>query len=349
MQPGKPPKPPRQTFPAAGESVRLEFQREGNNVRYQVLDGKSGEPRYLGQAQFQQAMDVAAVKLFVSNRNGVEPVDVILRDLTIRADRDQRPGDRRPHRLRPGRLRRPDLDRERTSSSSAASPRRPPGAAERPAGHAARPAPQPGTPAPARRPVPLRRPPPRLSRWSPSPRRRGEPWSSRPPPATAVRVRRAAGGRSGHDAEWPRMPPGAPGRGSPGPKPPTAEAQGKIPLDEVESIHFERSPGMTARFVGQPNLDFTMPGLSYKPEEAKKDDLPDDVFAPDPKDPKYLADQKAETKKEEPKKAVAKKAEEEEKKAEEEDDVNAPPPGTTAPTKIAKARARRRTASATCT
>ena len=92
---------------------------------------------------------------------------------------------------------------------------------------------------------------------------------------------------------------------------------------------------MTARFVGQPNLDFTMPGLSYKPEEAKKDDLPDEVFAPDPKDPKYLADQKAETKKEEPKKAVAKKAEEK-KKAEEEDDVNAPPPGTTAPTKIAK-------------
>ncbi len=86
---------------------------------------------------------------------------------------------------------------------------------------------------------------------------------------------------------------------------------------------------MTARFVGQPNLDFTMPGLSYKPEAAKKDDFPDDVFAPDPKDPKYLADQKAAAKKAEPKKA-------EPKKAEEPDDVNAPPPGTTAPTKIAR-------------
>ena len=84
--PGKPPKPPRHTSPATGESVRLELHREGNNIRYEVLDGKTGKPRYLGQAPFMQAMDVAAVKLFVTNRNGVEPVDVVLKDLTIRAD-----------------------------------------------------------------------------------------------------------------------------------------------------------------------------------------------------------------------------------------------------------------------
>src|SRR6185312_12440016 len=109
-------------------------------------------------------------------------------------------------------------------------------------------------------------------------------------------------------------------------KPP--EPKAKIRLDEIDSIHYERSPGMTARFVGQPNLDYTMPGLSYKPEEAKKGDLPDDVFAPDPKDPKYLADQKkAEARKEEAKKVADRKAEEK-KKAEEADDVNAPPPGT---------------------
>ena len=123
----------------------------------------------------------------------------------------------------------------------------------------------------------------------------------------------------------PASPPATPA------KPP--EPKARIPLEEVESIHFERSPGMTARFVGQPNLDFTMPGLSYKPEAATKDDFPDDVFAPDPKDPKYLADkkaaEKAEPKKEEPKKA-------EPKKAEEQDDVNAPPPGTTAAAKIAR-------------
>ena len=85
--PGKPPKPPRQTFPASGESIRLEFRRRGTTSEYQVLDAKSGKSRYLGQAQFMQAMDVAAVKLFVTNRNGVEPVEVILKDLSIRADR----------------------------------------------------------------------------------------------------------------------------------------------------------------------------------------------------------------------------------------------------------------------
>ena len=40
------------------------------------------------------------------------------------------------------------------------------------------------------------------------------------------------------------------------------EPKARIPLDEVESIRFERTPALAARFVGQPNLDFTMPGLS---------------------------------------------------------------------------------------
>ena len=35
---GKPPKPPRRTFPAAGDSVRMELQREGQTIRFQVLD-----------------------------------------------------------------------------------------------------------------------------------------------------------------------------------------------------------------------------------------------------------------------------------------------------------------------
>ena len=305
-----------------------------------MLDGKTGKPRYLGQAQFQQAMDVAAVKLFVTNRNGVEPVDVILRDLTIRADRVNGLGTDRPHRLRPGRLCRPDVDREghpdRRRSAQDAAGRR----AECPAGRT-------GTRSSAgrrRRPVLSRRGPARSCagrraggrdggrRSGGRPDRRGgrpvaPAAASRaapaPAPATAAAPKRRQASRRS-TARRPRTPP---------------EPKAKIPLEEIESIHFERSPGMTARFVGQPNLDFTMPGLSYKPEEAKKDDFPDDVFAPDPKDPKYLADQKAaekkaEPKKEEPKKADAKKAEE--KKAEEADDVNAPPPGTTAPTKIAR-------------
>jgi len=87
MQPGgKPPKPPRRTFPAAGDVVRMELQREGTTIRVQVFDKKSARPRYLGQLTLGPS-DVSAVKLFATNRNGAEAVNVLLRDLTIRAER----------------------------------------------------------------------------------------------------------------------------------------------------------------------------------------------------------------------------------------------------------------------
>ncbi len=38
---GNQPKPPRRTFPAAGEIVRMELIREGNTIRYQVVDATS--------------------------------------------------------------------------------------------------------------------------------------------------------------------------------------------------------------------------------------------------------------------------------------------------------------------
>ena len=83
---GKPPKPPRHTFPAAGDTVRMELVREGQTIRYQVVDAKSAQPRYLGQVEL-GPNDVMAVKVFATNRNGAEPVNVLLRDVTIRADR----------------------------------------------------------------------------------------------------------------------------------------------------------------------------------------------------------------------------------------------------------------------
>ena len=83
---GKPPKPPRHTFPAAGDVVRMELVREGNTIRYQVIDAKSTQPRYLGQVEL-GPNDVMAVKLFATNRNGAEAVNVLFRDLAIRADR----------------------------------------------------------------------------------------------------------------------------------------------------------------------------------------------------------------------------------------------------------------------
>ena len=46
---GKPPKPPRHTFPAAGDVVRMELVREGNPIRFQVVDAKSKDPRIDGE------------------------------------------------------------------------------------------------------------------------------------------------------------------------------------------------------------------------------------------------------------------------------------------------------------
>ena len=53
-----------------------------------------------------------------------------------------------------------------------------------------------------------------------------------------------------------------------------AKPKAKVPLDELESIRFERTPAMAARFMGQPNVDFTMPGLSAKKEEPPKKEEP---------------------------------------------------------------------------
>ncbi|MDR3635189.1 MAG: DUF1583 domain-containing protein, partial [Isosphaeraceae bacterium] len=87
VQPGdKPPTPPRKTFRAKGQAFRLELRREGQTVRYYVLDGESNTPRYVGQAQL-GANDVSGVKLFASNRNGADAVEVVLGSLTIHADR----------------------------------------------------------------------------------------------------------------------------------------------------------------------------------------------------------------------------------------------------------------------
>ncbi len=140
----------------------------------------------------------------------------------------------------------------------------------------------------------------------------------------------------------------------------------KIPLDEVESIRFERTLALSARFVGQPNLDFTLPGLSAKKDDATPAPAAAKPGAATPKAgaekgamkknaspaaaPKADA-KKAETKTEPaaakgeakkagaaPKQADAKKAaapKADEKKSAAEDDALAPPPGTTI-TKIAK-------------
>ena len=156
---------------------------------------------------------------------------------------------------------------------------------------------------------------------------------------------------------------GGPGAAAQPPATPP-KPKAKIALDELESIRFERTPTMTARFMGQPNVDLTMPGLSAKKEEPPKKDEPakkDEAAKKDePRKKAEVAKNDAAMKKGEAvkkgaaaakaapvaaakaapaKAAPAKKAvavaKKEEAKAAAADDVLAPPPGTTI-TKIAK-------------
>jgi hypothetical protein len=65
----------------------------------------------------------------------------------------------------------------------------------------------------------------------------------------------------------PSPPPGAAAQQPQQPaQPPKPKA--KVPFDEVERIRFERTLSLSARFVGQTNLDFTLPGRSFKKEDA---------------------------------------------------------------------------------
>ena len=304
-QPGqKPPKPPRRTSPAAGDAVRLEIQREGNTIRYQVLEGNSGRTRYLGQVEV-QPMDVSAIKLFASNRNGVEPLDVILRDITIHADRINGLGTMvrtvfdqviygEPTAIVDGIL----LVGDQVKTGPGANPNQPEAPVPTPPGLDPDDSPEPG----------LARVPGAVVLAMPAGQGAviaGGPVAAAPAvvaaapvaaPAPAAATPAPAVAAPPSDPFAPDAAPSAVFAPAPAPAPPPPKA--KIPLDELESIRFERTPVMSARFMGQPNLDFTLPGLSAKKDDATK--------KPDAK------------------------------KTDGTDDVLAPPPGTTAPTKIAK-------------
>ncbi len=286
MQPGvavggKPPKLPRPTFPASGETIRMQIQREGQIVRFQVVDVVTGQSRYLGQAQL-GPNDVAAVKLFVANRNGAEAINVLWRDIVVRAERISGLGT--IVRTVLGDVVYADPTSIENDvlvlGGQPKAPPQPPAKPGTPNGPGAAPA-APGQPnaAPAG-PAPGGPAPPAVA-----------------PPAAAkaavavVRVRNAAPAARGAVVvmQAGQVPaamadpfgPGGPGPPVPKVSGPAAAAQppptppkpkAKIPLDELESIRFERTPAMSARFMGQPNVDFTMPGLSAKKEEPPKKD-----------------------------------------------------------------------------
>jgi hypothetical protein len=243
-------KPPRHVFPASGDTVRLELRREKETVQFLVHDARLDRPRYLGQVNL-GTNDIAAVKLFVSNRNGAEPLEATWRDLKIRADRLGGLGTTvhtvgetvvyaEPTVLENGILIVGGPPKQPPAAKPPESGDKPQRAASLAEITAFAPVPAPAaasTPTPAPAPTPT------------------------PTPAAAP---------------------------APGASPATPAApKARIPLADVESIHFERTAVLSARFLGQTNVDFTSPAPEKPkdtpdPKAAKKEAPKDDALAPPP-------------------------------------------------------------------
>ncbi len=130
----------------------------------------------------------------------------------------------------------------------------------------------------------------------------------RPDPARAVRApggpaRRGppAAGRSGAGSGGPGAPP-----------PPPAAGKSRIPLDEVETIAYERAATLAGRYLGQPNVDTTGPAATTDKSQAASRRQARTTQAKD------------------------KRKEKEAGEAAGGDDLAAPPPGTAAVVKIPK-------------
>jgi hypothetical protein len=257
MIPNKPAKPSRPTFPARGSTIRLEVRRQGQTLRYQVFDEFAAQPREIGQFQLGPG-DIAGVKLFASNRNGSEAVEVLFRDLTIHADRISGLGTAvrtifgtvvhgEPTALEGGTLIVGGM---------------PPAPAPNPSAN-------PGPAAPAQ-PLIVPAGAAALAPLAPPP-------APAPPPQVAVAAKTAT---TVVEAVAPG-PAAAPGAAGP-PAPPKPKV--RIPLDEVDTIAFERSSALSAQFRSQPNVDTTMPGgvPANDGKGAKKSTPGDDLSAPPP-------------------------------------------------------------------
>jgi hypothetical protein len=238
-----PPKPARHTFPARGQAIRLEFRRHGQSLRFQVFDEMAKEPREIGKVDLGPA-DIAGVKLFVANRNAGEPVEVLFRELVVRADRITGLGTAvqtihgtvvhgEPSALERGIL-----------VVSDASPGGPGGRAR--AGN----------------------PPAQVIADLPD-------QVFAPIPTAPVRL--ASGGIVADLPDQVFVSDPGP-QANPGPK-----IKARIPLDEVESIVFERSSNLAVKFDGQPNIDTTGPGgTAGKDAKDEKKGAGDDLSAPPP-------------------------------------------------------------------
>ncbi len=278
-------KPPRRTFPATGAAFRLEFRREGSTLRYHVTDGAAQAPRYLGQVEL-GTNDISGVKLFALNRNGVEPVDVVLHDLTIRADRISGLGTEvrtvfgevihgEPTAIEDGKL-------IIGGPPKVAAPAPPDGQAPAlPA--ASSPAPESAKPDPAKSANATavkgsakaegKEKSEASAAKSATPDASAKTAAAPPPKADGTKSSVSKPDTPGAATETAAAPP------------PKVEPKARIPLAEVEEIAFERAFTVSGRVLGQPNLDFTMPGAVEAKDAAagvKPAAQADDVVAPPP-------------------------------------------------------------------
>lgn len=257
--PPKPAKPPRHTFPARGPTFRLELTRKGPTLRYQVFDDLAAQPREIGQYTIGPG-DIAGVKLFASNRNATEPVEVVFRDLTVRADRIGGLGT--AVRTISGKVVHGDPTAIEGNTlvvggpppqPKPALPTELPADPFQPAGGAAAPAPMPAVTTPTVTAVAIPAPAPMPTVAAPAVAV-GSPFDQAP---NALVVVSAA----------PAAKPGTPPPQGPA-TPPAVKPKVQVPLNEVESIAFERSATLTGRFLGQPNVDTTMPVAAPAPGAA---------------------------------------------------------------------------------
>lgn len=266
-RPLKPPKPPRPTFPAEGAEVRFELHRVGATLEYSVRDAASDRTRYLGQLALGTG-DLVGVKLFVSNRNGAEAVDARIRRLSIQAARVSGLGTEvrtvfgevvhgEPTAIEDGLL-------------LVGAPT--PGAASSPSSASVV----------------------TVSAAGPD----GEKLVVANTTVVVdgviegVVVAAPATTETAEQVKMPDSPGDSPDEAKPdeanpeeaeAAEPEKVEPKAKLPLIEVEEIVFDRALAATGRFIGQPNVDLTGPGLKEEEEgDADPDTKADDVLAPPP-------------------------------------------------------------------
>ena len=237
-------RPSRSVTPSrAGQAIRLEFRRQGQSLHFRSST-KWPKSHVRSARSTPWPGRHRGGELFVANRNGAEPVDVLFRDLVVHADRVTGLG------TTVRTIQGTDLHGEPTALEGGvlvvvdASPA--PGPRDPLAGNA-----------PTAAIVDL-------------------PDQVFAPPTT-LPVRLASGGVVADLPDQVFQPaPGA--QANRGPK-----IKARIRLDEVESIIFERASMLAVKYVGQPNVDTTGPGgAPGKDAKDEQKGTGDDLSAPPP-------------------------------------------------------------------